>query len=361
MRRTITAIRGRARARWCSPACARRSATSACSSAPMSLVDLALSIATGLALWLIGVPNPVLWGTTTGPVQRSFPYLGPLLITLLLLLAGSVTFGTGAAMLGPPAAFLVLHGLEANYMSPMIMGHRPRRAPYSCSSVMTWGWLSGRGGGLPGRAVAPRAARGLQAPAACASSASTWKTTGPCGIPSRVIAATRSATDSTHWGGVLFRFGMRLPSADGCLFAPDAHRLRHRNQPPELNGVSLTVDAPSASCAPAATSWSCPSAPARRSCARCRRRTADPGCAILVYRGSLRPGARRYAGASLPEPRPEISTGDAGADGVGGARRGRALGIATTSDSDQFHRYSRSYGSGFSPARCSACCAASTT
>ena len=112
----------------------------------MSLVNVALGVATGLALWLIGLPNPVLWGTTTA-VLAFIPYLGPLLITLLLLLAGSVTFGTGFAMLGPPAAFLVLHGIEANFLSPMIMGHRLRLRPvFVFLSVMVWGWLWGIAG-----------------------------------------------------------------------------------------------------------------------------------------------------------------------------------------------------------------------
>ncbi len=112
----------------------------------MSLVNLALGVATGIALWLIGLPNPVLWGTTTA-VLAFIPYLGPLLIAVLLLLAGSVTFGTGVAMLGPPAAFLVLHGIEANFLSPMIMGHRLRLSPvFVFLSVMVWGWLWGLAG-----------------------------------------------------------------------------------------------------------------------------------------------------------------------------------------------------------------------
>ncbi len=112
----------------------------------MSLVNVALGIATGLALWLIGLPNPVLWGTTTA-VLAFIPYLGPLLIAVLLLLAGSVTFGTGLAMLGPPAAFLALHGVEANFLSPMIMGHRLRLSPvFVFLSVMIWGWLWGVAG-----------------------------------------------------------------------------------------------------------------------------------------------------------------------------------------------------------------------
>ena len=110
------------------------------------LINVVLGIATGLALWAIGLPNPVLWGVTTA-VLACIPYLGPLLIAVLLLLAGSVTFGTGIAMLGPPAAFLLLHGLEANFISPMIMGHRLRLSPvFVFLSVMVWGWLWGVAG-----------------------------------------------------------------------------------------------------------------------------------------------------------------------------------------------------------------------
>jgi predicted PurR-regulated permease PerM len=114
--------------------------------ATMSLVNVALGVATGLALWAIGLPNPVLWGTTAA-VLAFIPYLGPLLITLLLLLAGSVTFGTGWEMLGPPAAFLVLHGIEANFLSPLIMGHRLQVRPvFVFLAVMVWGWLWGIAG-----------------------------------------------------------------------------------------------------------------------------------------------------------------------------------------------------------------------
>lgn len=112
----------------------------------MSLVNVALGAATGVALWLIGLPNPILWATTTA-VLAFVPYLGPLLATVLLLLAGSVTFGTGVAMFGPPAAFLALHCVEANFLTPMIMGHRLRLSPvFVFLAVMAWGWIWGIAG-----------------------------------------------------------------------------------------------------------------------------------------------------------------------------------------------------------------------
>ena len=112
----------------------------------MSIVNIALGVATGLALWAIGLPNPVLWATATA-VLTFVPYLGPLLVTFLLLLAGNVAFGAGLAMFAPPAAFLALHCVEANFLSPMFMGHRLRLRPvFVFVAVMLWGWLWGIAG-----------------------------------------------------------------------------------------------------------------------------------------------------------------------------------------------------------------------
>jgi predicted PurR-regulated permease PerM len=112
----------------------------------MSIINVALGVATGCALALIGMPNPVLWGTTTA-VLAFIPYIGPLLITVLLLLAGNVTYGAEIGMLAPPAVFLVLHGIEANFLSPLFMGHRLRLRPlFVFLSVILWGWLWGIAG-----------------------------------------------------------------------------------------------------------------------------------------------------------------------------------------------------------------------
>ncbi|NUZ05560.1 AI-2E family transporter [Piscinibacter koreensis] len=112
----------------------------------MSLVNVALGIATGLALWAIGLPNPVLWGTVTA-LLTFVPYLGPLVVTLMLMLAGSVAFGVGWSMFGPPAAFLALHAVEANFLTPLIMGRQLSLPPvFVFLSVMVLGWLWGVAG-----------------------------------------------------------------------------------------------------------------------------------------------------------------------------------------------------------------------
>lgn len=114
----------------------------------MGLINLGLGVVTGLALAAIGLPNPVLWGTVVA-VLNFIPYLGPALVTGLLLLAGSMSFGTGWAMLMPAAIFLGAHAVEANLVSPVVMGRRLRLSPLTVFlSVMLWGWVWGFAGTL---------------------------------------------------------------------------------------------------------------------------------------------------------------------------------------------------------------------
>jgi predicted PurR-regulated permease PerM len=112
----------------------------------MGLINLGLGTLTALAMWALGVANPPLWGAMV--VLLNFvPYLGPAVMTVMLLLAGSMTFGTSADMLGPPAAFLALHAIESNFVTPWVVGRRLRLAPLSVFlSVMVLGWLWGIAG-----------------------------------------------------------------------------------------------------------------------------------------------------------------------------------------------------------------------
>jgi predicted PurR-regulated permease PerM len=114
----------------------------------MTLINICVGVVTGSALAVIGLPNPVLWGTLVG-LLNFIPYLGPAIATGMLLLAGSMTFGTGTAMLAAPALFLVVHAVEANIVSPLVIGHRLQLSPLSVFlSVMLWGWIWGFGGTL---------------------------------------------------------------------------------------------------------------------------------------------------------------------------------------------------------------------
>jgi len=114
----------------------------------LAVVNTGVGIAMIAVTWWLGLPNPVLWGTLSGALNF-IPYLGPIIASSLLLMAGILTFDTWPAMLAPAAALLAIHGIESNFISPFFVGRRLSLSPVSmCLSVMFWGWLWGMAGAV---------------------------------------------------------------------------------------------------------------------------------------------------------------------------------------------------------------------
>ena len=111
-----------------------------------AIINLGVAVATGIAMALIGLPNPTLWGTIAG-VLGFIPYLGPLVTYGLLLLAGALTFDTVDWMLAPLGAFAVINFIESNFASPWIVGRRLEISPLVVFiAVMICGWIWGIAG-----------------------------------------------------------------------------------------------------------------------------------------------------------------------------------------------------------------------
>lgn len=109
----------------------------------VSLINLVLGAATALALWLLGVPNPLLWGALAC-VLNFVPYIGPLVTLLALALAGFATFDTLAAALAVPGVFFLLTALEGQLVTPTILGRRLSLDPTAVFVwLMLWGWMWG--------------------------------------------------------------------------------------------------------------------------------------------------------------------------------------------------------------------------
>ena len=111
--------------------------------AALGLINAAVGLLTALALWFIGLPNPTLWGVVTG-LLCFIPYIGPTALMLMLLLAGITTFETGPQVFAPMLAFMAIHAVESNLVSPVIVGRRLSLSALSVFlSVLFWGWLWG--------------------------------------------------------------------------------------------------------------------------------------------------------------------------------------------------------------------------
>ena len=99
-------------------------------------------------LYFLGVPNAVMWGMLVA-VLNFVPYFGPIVGVLLLATVGLLTFDTLWQGLLAPAWYLLLHLLEANLITPILLGRRFTLNPAVVFvSLIFWTWLWGVPGAL---------------------------------------------------------------------------------------------------------------------------------------------------------------------------------------------------------------------
>jgi predicted PurR-regulated permease PerM len=107
----------------------------------VTLVNLGLGIAVTLALALLGMPNPWLWGALAA-VLTYVPYVGPAVGIGLVTLASFVTFPTLGAALAPPLAYLALAVVEGNLVTPFVLGRTCAIRPLVIFVWLAlWAWL----------------------------------------------------------------------------------------------------------------------------------------------------------------------------------------------------------------------------
>jgi predicted PurR-regulated permease PerM len=114
----------------------------------VSLINIGLGIVVGGGLYFMGVPNAAMWGMLVA-VLNFVPYFGPVAGVIVLGTVGLLTFDTLWQGLLPPAWYLVLHLLEANLITPVLLGRRFTLNPVVIFvSLIFWMWLWGVPGAL---------------------------------------------------------------------------------------------------------------------------------------------------------------------------------------------------------------------
>jgi predicted PurR-regulated permease PerM len=114
----------------------------------ITVINVALGAVTALILWGLGMDSPVMWGGIVA-VANYIPYLGPIVSALLLFVGGLMTFPDVWAALLPPAIFIGLHTIEANAITPMIVGRKIEVNPLLILvSLSFWAWVWGTTGAL---------------------------------------------------------------------------------------------------------------------------------------------------------------------------------------------------------------------
>jgi predicted PurR-regulated permease PerM len=113
-------------------------------------VNVGEGIVVSLAMYLLGMPNPLLWGAMVALLEF-IPYLGALTAVAVLGLAAITIFdNVGHAML-VPASFLIINLIQANFVSPLLLGHRLALNPVAILvGLAFWFWIWG----IPGAFIA---------------------------------------------------------------------------------------------------------------------------------------------------------------------------------------------------------------
>jgi len=114
----------------------------------IAAINLGLGLATALAMYLVGMPSPLLWGVMAG-LLNFIPYLGPAVTTSVIAVVASLSFDSLERIVLAPGLFLLLTSLEGQLLTPTILGQRLSLSPIMIFlGLLFWTWMWGAVGAL---------------------------------------------------------------------------------------------------------------------------------------------------------------------------------------------------------------------
>lgn len=107
----------------------------------ITVINAGLGVAIALAMTLLAMPNPMLWGVLAFALNY-LPFLGAMIGTVLASAVGLLTFDTLGAGLLPAAIYLALTSIEGQFVTPSAIGRRLELNTVSVLlTVIIWSWL----------------------------------------------------------------------------------------------------------------------------------------------------------------------------------------------------------------------------
>ncbi|MCL6250814.1 AI-2E family transporter [Altererythrobacter sp. KTW20L] len=108
----------------------------------VGFINSGVGVVVALGAWAMGLDAPVMWGGLAA-LLNFLPYVGPLLMVALLALFGLGSADSPLVGLIPAAAYLGLHTVEANFITPAVLGARFTMNPVMillALAYFTWIW-----------------------------------------------------------------------------------------------------------------------------------------------------------------------------------------------------------------------------
>jgi predicted PurR-regulated permease PerM len=113
----------------------------------ISIINAGYAVVVSLAMMMIGLPSPILWGVAAGLLNYIL-YLGPVTMLVAFALAGLVAF-EGAYSILPAAIYLSINIIEAQFVTPSLVGKAMNVNPLLVFLTLVFLlWLWGPLGGI---------------------------------------------------------------------------------------------------------------------------------------------------------------------------------------------------------------------
>lgn len=109
----------------------------------VAVIYLVVGLITGIAVVLIGYPNAVVWGVLAF-VLNFIPYLGPLIMVIVLFGVGLISFDTLTHAAIAPVFYVAVTTIEGHFVTPSVIGRRLTLNPLIVFLALAfWTWLWG--------------------------------------------------------------------------------------------------------------------------------------------------------------------------------------------------------------------------
>jgi predicted PurR-regulated permease PerM len=109
----------------------------------VTVINIGVGVGTAIIAWFAGLPNIAVWAVLAF-VLNYVPYIGPLIMNVVLFAVGIITFPTVGEALIAPLCFVTMTTLEGHFITPAIVGRRLTLNPLNVFlALVFWTWLWG--------------------------------------------------------------------------------------------------------------------------------------------------------------------------------------------------------------------------
>jgi predicted PurR-regulated permease PerM len=114
----------------------------------ITVINFGLGIVVAMAMWLLEMPSPYLWGIMATALNF-MPYVGAILGAIILAFVALVSIDPVGQAALVPFAYLFLTSVEGQFITPAVVGNRLSLNPLIIViSVAFWAWIWGIAGVL---------------------------------------------------------------------------------------------------------------------------------------------------------------------------------------------------------------------